>query len=130
MPTAWGKADQEIVLGTQPGLKYDKAEIQVKAGSKLKWTFSNDDDMPHNCTIVKPGTAIEVGELAMKLGLKGTELSYIPNTDKLLYHTNLLGPGAMETIYFTAPTVPGNYTIVCTVPGHAYVMQSTLKVVK
>jgi azurin len=129
-PANWGKADQKVVIGTKPGLKFDLEKVEVKAGSKIEWTFKNTDDMPHNCVIVLPGTAIEVGNLAINMGLKGTELSHIPNTDKVLYHTNLMGPGSSETIYFTAPTTPGEYTIVCTVPGHAYVMQSTLKVVK
>ncbi len=86
--------------------------------------------MSHNCVIVKPGTAIEVGNQAMKLGLKGNEMNYIPNSDNVLFHSSLMGPGSSESFYFTAPTTPGNYTIVCTFPGHAYVMQSTLKVVK
>jgi plastocyanin len=56
MPADWGgKADQTVVIGTEPGLKFDKKEITVKAGSKVKWTFNNDDDMPHNCVIVQPG---------------------------------------------------------------------------
>jgi azurin len=57
-------------------------------------------------------------------------LNYIPASSKVLYHTKLLEPGTSETIYFNAPLKPGNYTIVCTFPGHAMVMQATLKVVK
>jgi plastocyanin len=130
MPASWGgKADQTIEIGTVPGLKYDKAEITVKAGSKVQWTFGNNDDMPHNCVIVSPGQAIPVGELAMKLGLKGQEMDYIPATPKVLFHTKLMQPATSEAIYFIAPA-PGVYTYVCTVPGHAYVMQGTLKVVK
>jgi len=128
LPKGWSKPDAEIKIGTKPGLKYDVTKVEVKAGSKVKLTFNNNDDMPHNCVIVMPGTAIEVGNLAINLGIKGTEMNHIPNSDKVLYHTNLLGPGSKESIYFTAPTTPGDYTIVCTVPGHAYVMQSTFKV--
>ncbi len=131
MPADWGgKADQTVVIGTEPGLKFDKKEITVKAGSKVKWTFNNDDDMPHNCVIVQPGQAVPVGELAMKLGIKGQELNYIPGTPKVLYHTKLMQPATAESIYFVAPTTPGEYTYVCTVPGHAYVMQGTLRVTK
>ncbi len=131
MPADWGgKADQTVIIGTEPGLKFDKNEITVKAGSKIKWTFNNDDDMPHNCVVVLPGQAVPVGELAMNLGIKGQELNYIPETPKVLYHTRLMEPGNAESIYFTAPSTPGEYTYVCTVPGHAYVMQGTLKVTK
>ena len=86
--------------------------------------------MLHNFVVVLPGTAIEVGTLAMKLGLEGQQKDYIPNTNKLLYHTKLLQPNTTETIYFTAPEKTGNYDYECSVPGHFYVMQGTMKVIK
>jgi uncharacterized cupredoxin-like copper-binding protein len=130
-PASWnGEADYTINIGTKPGLKFEPSQFQVKAGSKVKVVFNNDDDMLHNFVVVLPGTAIQVGEQAMKLGLEGQQKSYIPNSDKLLYHTLLLQPNTTETIYFTAPEKPGDYTYVCTVPGHFYVMQGTMKVVK
>ena len=129
MPAAWnGDADFTINMGTKPGLKFEPAQFQVRAGSKVKVVFINDDDMLHNFVVVLPGTAIEVGNLAMKLGLEGQQKDYIPNTEKVLYHTKLLQPNTTETIYFTAPEKPGNYTYECSVPGHFYVMQGTMKV--
>jgi len=131
MPAAWnGKADVTINMGTKPGLMFDPAQVQVKAGSKIKVVFNNSDDMLHNFVLVLPGTAIEVGEQAMKMGLEGQQNNYIPKTDKVLAHTNLLQPNTSETIYFVAPTEPGEYTYVCTVPGHFYTMQGTLVVIK
>ncbi|AHM63038.1 blue (type 1) copper domain-containing protein [Flammeovirgaceae bacterium 311] len=130
MPASWIKGpDQSITIGTKPGLKFDLASIEVKAGSKIKLTFNNDDDMLHNLVVVLPNTAVEVGEEALKLGLEGSKKNYIPDTDKVLYYTHLLQPETSETIYFQAPEKPGEYTYVCTFPGHAYVMQGTLKVV-
>ncbi|MEB2786594.1 plastocyanin/azurin family copper-binding protein [Algoriphagus persicinus] len=131
MPASWnGAADITINMGTKPGLKFDPVQIQVKAGSKVKLVFQNVDDMLHNLVIVMPGTAIEVGEQAMKLGLEGQQKDYIPNTSKVLVHTKLLQPSESNTIYFIAPTEPGEYTYVCTVPGHFYTMQGILKVVE
>ncbi|MBE9582928.1 cupredoxin domain-containing protein [Mucilaginibacter sp. JRF] len=127
-PASWTSADQTIVIGTKPGLKYDKSELTVKAGSKIKLTFSNNDDMPHNFVVVPDGQAVAVGELGMKLGLQSVKLSHIPNTPKVLFNTTLVGPGGSQTIYFVAPTKPGKYTYVCTVPGHFYIMQGTLTV--
>jgi azurin len=86
--------------------------------------------MLHNFVVVLPGTAIEVGEMAMKLGLEGQEKNYIPQTNKVLYHTNLLQPNDSESIYFVAPDKPGEYTYECSVPGHFYSMQGMMKVVK
>ena len=130
MPAAWKQPDQVIAIGTKPGLKYNITEVQIKAGSKIKLIFSNNDDMTHNVVIVEPGAAKEVGDQAFNLGLKGSQMNYIPNSTKVIYHTNFIQPGSSETIYFSAPLKPGNYTIVCTYPGHAMIMQATLKVVK
>ncbi len=130
MPADWKQPDQVISIGTKPGLKYSISEVQVKAGSKIKLVFSNDDDMTHNVVIVQPGTAKEIGDQAFNLGLKGSQLNYIPVSSKVLFHTNLIQPGSSETIFFNAPLAPGNYTLVCTYPGHAMIMQATLKVVK
>ncbi len=128
MPADWGKPDVSISLGTVPGLKYDKTFFTVKAGSKVKWTFRNVDDMPHNCVIVNPGTADAIGQAALNLGLKGEAQGYVPVSKDVLFHTRLVGPGASETIYFVAPTKPGLYTFVCTYPGHATIMRGVLQV--
>lgn len=129
-PSDWGAGpDQSFVLGTEPGLHFDKKELTVKAGSKIKLTMTNTDDMPHNFLLVTKGSANMVGEAAINLGLKGNELGYVPDLPLVLYHTKLIEPGGADTIYFTAPSEPGEYTYVCTYPGHYFSMQGTLKVV-
>ncbi|WP_128545833.1 plastocyanin/azurin family copper-binding protein [Larkinella soli] len=130
-PADWtGGPDQVITISTQPGLKFDQTQVQVKAGSRIKWVFNNVDDMLHNCVIVKPGTANPVGDAALKLNLNGSKMQYVPVTPNVLYHTNLLQPESSEAIYFVAPATPGDYQYVCTFPGHHTLMQGTLKVVK
>lgn len=129
-PASWGAPDYTINMGTKTGLKFNPEQFQVKAGSKVEIIFNNNDDMLHNFVIVLQGTAIQVGEMGMKLGLQGQEKNYIPDTPKVLYHTNILQPHSGESIYFIAPDKPGDYTYVCTIPGHFYTMQGTMKVVK
>jgi len=126
-PASWTTIDQTITIGTKPGLKFDKTDLTLKAGSKVKLTFTNNDDMPHNFVVVPQGEAIAVGELGSKLGLQAVKLNYIANTPKILFNATLVGPGSSQTIYFVAPKA-GKYTYVCTVPGHFYVMQGTLTV--
>ena len=131
MPAEWTKGpDQVITIGTKPGLKFDIQEIRVKAGSRVKIVFNNNDDMLHNLVITRPGTANAVGEAGLALGLKGPEMSYVPDSDNVLFHTNLLQPESNEAIYFTAPRQTGDYQYVCTFPGHFSIMQGKLKVVK
>jgi azurin len=131
MPEVWaGKVDQSLSLGTKPGLKFNLNNLQVKAGSKVKLTFNNNDDMLHNLLIVKPNTVDKVGNAAFNLGLDAEKMAYVPELEEVLFHTWILQPESSETIYFTAPSTPGNYTYVCTFPGHYTLMQGILKVVK
>jgi azurin/glucose/arabinose dehydrogenase len=130
-PAAWTKgADRSIVIGTKPGLKFDVETITVKAGSRVKLLFNNNDDMLHNLVITQPGAADKVGEAATKLGLNGEKSGFVPASADVLFHTRLLGPTEKETIYFTAPTQPGDYQYVCTYPGHYVVMRGVLRVTK
>lgn len=129
-PADWKNGpDRSITIGTKPGLKFDVENITIKAGARMKVTFKNNDDMLHNLVFTSPGASNEVGELAIKLGLNGQKLNYVPSTGKVLYHTLLLQPGQSDTIYFTAPEKPGNYQYVCSYPGHYLIMKGTLTVV-
>ena len=131
MPSDWAAPDKTLVIGTIPGMKYDVTELEVKAGTKVQLTFNNlDDDMTHNLVIVEPGTADEVGLAAFSLGVKASQMSYVPNSNKVLFHTTLLQPEASQTIYFVAPSKAGEYSFVCTYPGHHTLMRGILKVVK
>ncbi len=131
MPAAWqGEVDRRITLGTEPGMRYDRTEIQVEAGARLALVFENTDDLMHNVVFVQPGTVEAVAQAALNMGVEGPERDYVPRSDDVLYYTGLLEPGTEETIYFTAPTEPGTYTYVCTFPGHWRTMQGTLRVVE
>ncbi|NND06961.1 MAG: auracyanin family protein [Saprospiraceae bacterium] len=129
IPDSWNNVvDQTVTIGTKPGMLYDTEEVRVRAGSKIKWVFNNPDDMMHNLLIVHPGSADQVAAEAINLGLLGQEKGYIPNSDLVLFHTNLLVPGASDIIYFQAPTISGAYPFVCTFPGHATFMRGVIQV--
>lgn len=128
MPASWEKVDVTITLKTLPGMKYDLPSFEVKPGARVRLVFNNDDDMLHNVVIVKPGTADKVGQDAVQLGLRGAEMNWVPESDDVLYYTALLQPETSESIYFTAPTTPGDYTYVCTFPGHYISMRGTMRV--
>lgn len=130
MPASWGgKVDYALTLGTKPGLQYDKTTLTVKAGSRVKLAFFNNDDMPHNVVITLPGKADAVGKAAMNLGIKGADMQYVPNMPEVLWHTKLVGPGGKDVIYFRAPEKPGFYQFVCTFPGHYLTMRGVLRVI-
>ena len=57
--------------------------------------------MLHNIVFTTPGSANEVSEMALKMGLNGEHLNYVPSSPRILYHTLLLRPNKSDTIYFT-----------------------------
>jgi len=127
MPTSWTDGpDQTITMGTEPGLKFDIKEFTVKAGSRVKLVFNNNDDMLHNLLIVNPGQADAIGQAAVNLGLDGLEKGFIPESSEGLYHTNLMQPHTSDAIYFEAPSTKGTYPYVCTFPGHAAIMRGIM----
>ena len=131
MPIDWTDGpDATITVGTQPGLLFDLPSFDVQAGSRLKLVFNNSDDMMHNFLVVRPGTADKVGDQAIALGLDGPDKDYIPELGEVLFHTALLEPESIETIYFTVPDEPGDYPYLCSFPGHAFTMRGTMRVVR
>ena len=126
--TGFNPIDITLEIGTAPGLKFDQSNLTVVAGSSVKLTFNNTDDMPHNFVLVAKNKADEVGIAATKLGLDGAALSFVPEIDAVIAHTNLLAPHEIESIYFTAPEVPGAYPFLCTFPGHYLTMRGVLTV--
>ena len=129
MPAEWnGSVDQTVSVQGVEGLKFSLPAFDVKPGARVKLDFANTSDMLHNLVIVRPGTGTTVGEAALRHGIEGQKLDYVPRSDDVLYHTALLEPQKSEAIYFVAPTTPGEYTYVCTFPGHYITMQGTMRV--
>jgi azurin len=129
MPAEWnGTVDQTVSIQAVDGLKYSLTTFDVKPGARVRGEFSNASDMMHNVVFVKPGSATRVADAALKLGLNAMRDHFVPQTDEVLHYTALLEPQKSETIYFEAPTAPGDYTFVCTFPGHALTMTGTMRV--
>jgi azurin/glucose/arabinose dehydrogenase len=129
MPATWnGKAEQTVSVQGVEGLKFSVQNFDVKPGAHVRLEFANVSDMLHNLVIVRAGSATRVADAALKLGLDATRLDFVPRTDDVLFHTRMLEPQKSETIYFEAPSTPGDYTYICSFPGHAASMQGTMRV--
>lgn len=127
MPATWTQGPEQVVeVATEPGMRYDLKQFTIKAGSKVRLNFNNDDDMQHNLVIVTQGSAESVAQAALDMGIKGLNNAYIPASEAVLYHTTLLEPGTLQSIYFVAPEKPGFYQFVCTVPGHYVTMKGVM----
>ena len=127
MPGEWnGDFDQEILLESALGMRFKQQVLNTTAGARIKFTFRNPDDMEHNFVLTAGKLGDRVGEAAADMGLSGQAKDYIPDLDAVVVHTELVAPETEDTIYFTAPTKPGTYEFVCTVPGHYKVMRGVL----
>ena len=119
----------EIRIGTViEKMQYDVKEFTVKAGAKIKLTFHNPDNMPHNIVFVQPKAADRVGLAALQLGAQGFAKNFIPDSNEIIAHSQLVDNGSEEVIEFTVPDKPGNYQYVCTFPGHYVLMRGVMKV--
>jgi len=131
MPASWaGVPYKTIQLGTTPGMRYDKIELEAKPGQRIRLIFNNYDDMQHNLVLGKPGSADKIGEAASRLGIHGNKMSYVPASDLVLFHSEIVEPGHSESIWFEVPPFEGNYDFVCTMPGHYMLMRGQMKVRK
>ncbi|WP_026630683.1 PVC-type heme-binding CxxCH protein [Dyadobacter alkalitolerans] len=113
-------------------MQFDKKQLTVKAGQKVVINLENPDGMQHNLVIIKPGTLQKVGQAAdeMLRDPKAAEKQYVPKVPEVLYATRLVNSGETVTLEFTVPNEPGDYTYVCTFPGHWRGMNGILQVVK
>ncbi|MCB1235550.1 MAG: HEAT repeat domain-containing protein [Verrucomicrobiae bacterium] len=109
-------------------LLFSVTKIEARAGQPVKLTLLNPDATQHNLTIVKPGALEEVGMAGNEMAKDPAGLSkgFIPESDKILFHTRLLDPQTGEILRFEAPGEPGVYPYLCTFPGHWIVMKGEL----
>ena len=127
------KADVKVTIAGNDLMKYDKTEIEAKAGQTVAITLKNIGALPkeamgHNVVVLKPGTDIikfAIGGIANKAG------GYLPTEASLaaqiVANTKILGPKEEETIVFKIDAA-GDYPYLCTFPGHFAVMKGVIKV--
>ncbi len=122
-----------IRLGTLPEqMLFDKERLVVQAGKPVEVVFENNDLMPHNFVVTRPGALEEIGMLAESTATQpgSLERQYVPASDKVLFSSRLLQPRETQKLSFTAPSQPSVYPYVCTYPGHWRRMYGSLYVVE
>jgi len=111
---------------------FDKERIVVKAGKPVEILFENNDLMPHNFVVTKPGSLEAIGMLAETTATQpgALERDYVPASDKVLLKSRLLQPRNSQKLSYIAPKQPGVYPYVCTYPGHWRRMYGAMYVVE
>ncbi len=103
-------------------MKYNLTQLEVSAGDDVKVTLTNVGNLPkeqmaHNWILLKKGTDPVAFTNA---AVTHRADDYFPTNlaDEVIAHTKLLGPKQSDTVEFKAPAEAGEYTYVCTFPGH------------
>ena len=110
---------------------YDLKQFEVRAGQPVKLEFVNPDAISHNLVIIRPGTEEAVGLEVNRMIADPRQIEigqYVPETDAILFHTEMVPPNSDETLRFIAPKEPGNYPYICTFPGHWMIMKGVMVV--
>jgi azurin len=114
-----------INLNSNDQMRYDKSEIRVKAGAKVKLTLNHTGKMAkevmgHNFVLLNQG--VVPADFAVEAVAAGLANSYVPeHSTDVIVHTITIGGGESTTIEFEAPAA-GTYDFICSFPGHYDVM--------
>src|SRR5262245_20299029 len=123
---------QIVSVGTIPEqMLFDVKWFVVEAGKPVRVVLTNTDAMPHNVVIGQPGSVNTIGTAAATLPPPSdpNAKAYVPSIPQVLQATKLVQRGESDTINFTAPTSPGEYSFVCSFPGHWVRMYGVMLVV-
>jgi azurin len=129
-----GEVTQTIELTANDQMKFNLERFMVKAGSTVKIHLKNEGSMPkmsmgHNVVVLQQGTDEKA---FVEAAIQAPTNDYIPpaQTDAVIAHTKMLGGGEEDSIVFKVPSKKGNYTFICSFPGHFQVGMKGTMIVK
>ncbi|HCD53052.1 MAG TPA: azurin [Balneolaceae bacterium] len=114
----------EITIEANDQMRFNLSEIKVKEGDTVVLTLKHVGKLPkaamgHNWVLLKKDVAM--ADFA-KTAMTAKATDYIPEgTEDVIVHTKMLGGGEETTIEFEAPA-KGEYTFICSFPGHYALM--------
>jgi|SRR5699024_8784945 len=109
------------ITGTN-SMKFSVKQITVSPGEQVTIKLTTKSTLPamamsHNWVLLKQSADPQAFTMA---GASHKDTEYIDpsKADMVLAKTALAAGGETVTVTFTAPSTPGDYTYVCTFPGH------------
>jgi azurin len=127
-PAAAADACTLEITGTD-AMQYDKKELSVPATCKqVTLTLHHNGQLPaaamgHDWVLVNTPDIAAVANAGMGAGLAN---NYIAAGDKkVIAHTKIIGGGQSDTITFSTAALKagGDYSFLCTFPGHNAIMR-------
>ncbi len=126
-------AARTVEIQAGDDMRFTPARITARPGEPLHVVLKNVGTVPktamaHNFVLLRKGA--DPKAVADK-SATARDTNYIAASVKAqaLASTKLVGPGETADVTFTAPDKPGDYTFICSFPGHFAVgMRGTLVV--
>ena len=116
------QADASFKIIGQNDLRYSKEHLRVSPGESVTVKLVNKSHLPasamaHNWVLLKHGADADAFDNAAQ---NAPANDYFPKAraDQTIAHTDMVAGGKSDTVTFTAPDKPGDYTYICTFPGH------------
>lgn len=128
-----GQVDKTVEITANDQMKFGIESFTVNKGSTVKIHLKNIGTMPkmsmgHNVVVLKRNA---VEKAFVEAAMQSPANDYIPKdmSDVIVAHTKMTGGGEEATVTFKVPNRTGNYTFLCSFPGHYQVgMKGTMVV--
>jgi azurin len=126
----WAAEPELLHIKTLQGqMRYDVSELIVQPGAEVKLVFENADDMPHNIVFFQPGTdVLALCNKQLENPVEAIKRNWLPEDPRMWMHSKNLNPREKEELVFKTPEKLGTYPFVCSMPGHAAIMQGVMRV--
>lgn len=126
-------APRVVQIEVGDNMKFSMAAIAARPGEMLKVVLKGVGQMPkvamgHNFVLLKKGTDPKKF-VDTSMNARDTDFIAPALKAQVIASTRLVGPGETVDTTFAAPKQPGDYTYLCSFPGHyALGMKGTLTV--
>ena len=119
---------KDLLLLTYDEMRYDQTSLTAKVGQKITLTLKHlgkldKSIMGHNFVLLKKDASVNK---FINDAIAFASNDYIPkNSNDIIAYTKMLGGGESDTITFEILD-KGEYTFLCSFPGHGPLMQGVL----
>ena len=123
----------KLEIAGNDAMQFDKKELDVAADcTEVELTLTHTGKLPaaamgHNWVLVKTADVTAVANAGMSAGLANNYLT--PNDARVIASTKTIGGGQSTSVTFPTSklTKGGDYTFMCTFPGHYVIMKGVFK---
>jgi azurin len=123
----------KLEISGNDAMQYDKKELYAAADcTQVELTLSHTGKLPaaamgHNWVLVKTADVTTVANAGMSAGLANNYLT--PGDAHIIASTKIIGGGESASVTFSTAklTKGGDYTFMCTFPGHYVIMKGAFK---